>query len=69
MDQPTPERWLTITEASKAIGISRRTLYNWIAAGKVTTQCTAGGSMRVLESSLWRSGSRVEAFSQPSPLQ
>jgi excisionase family DNA binding protein len=44
-------------QASRIVGVSRRTIYNWIEAGKVRTRRTAGGTLRVLEASLWVAGS------------
>ena len=34
--------------------MSRRTIYNWISAGKVEYVRTAGGSIRIFTDSLWR---------------
>ena len=48
------ETWLHILEAAARMGVSRRTIYNWIEAKKVTTARTAGGQTMILESSLWR---------------
>jgi excisionase family DNA binding protein len=36
------------------VGVSRRTIYNWITAGKVEYVRTAGGSVRIFADSLWR---------------
>jgi hypothetical protein len=36
------------------VGVSRRTIYNWITAGKVEYVRTAGGSVRIFVDSLWR---------------
>ena len=36
------------------MGVSRRTIYNWMAAGKVEYVRTAGGAVRILEDTLWR---------------
>lgn len=41
-------------EACFEVGVSKRTIYNRMAAGKVTVKHTAGGSPRILKSSLWR---------------
>ena len=40
MDRQT----LSIMKACEAVGVSRRTIYNWISAGKVEYVRTAGGS-------------------------
>jgi len=36
------------------VGVSRRTIYNWMAAGKVQYVRTAGGAVRIFEDTLWR---------------
>jgi excisionase family DNA binding protein len=36
------------------VSVSRRTIYNWITAGKVDYVRTAGGSIRIFVDSLWR---------------
>jgi excisionase family DNA binding protein len=36
------------------VGVSRRTIYNWIAGGKVEYVRTAGGAVRIFTDSLWR---------------
>jgi excisionase family DNA binding protein len=48
------ERWLSIQEACAEVGVSRRTIYNWLQAGKLDTQKTIGGSTRIRAGSLWR---------------
>jgi excisionase family DNA binding protein len=45
---------LSIMKACEAVGVSRRTIYNWITAGKVEYVRTAGGSIRIFADSLWR---------------
>ena len=45
---------LSIMKACDAVGVSRRTIYNWIAAGKVEYVRTAGGAVRIFADSLWR---------------
>ena len=45
---------LSIIKACEAVGVSRRTIYNWIAAGKVEYVRTAGGSIRIFADTLWR---------------
>ena len=53
MDRQT----LSIMKACEVVGVSRRTIYNWISAGKVEYVRTAGGSIRIFADSLWRDGS------------
>ncbi len=50
MDRQT----LSIMKACEAVGVSRRTIYNWITAGKVEYIRTAGGSIRIFADTLWR---------------
>ena len=46
---------ISIIKASVLVGVSRRTIYNWIASGKVEYVRTAGGSVRIFVDTLWRS--------------
>lgn len=45
---------ISIPRACELVGVSRRTIYNWIASGKVHYVRTAGGSVRIFEDTLWR---------------
>jgi excisionase family DNA binding protein len=45
---------LSIFEASELVGVSRRTIHSWIAAGKIGYSRTAGGSIRIFSDTLWR---------------
>ena len=45
---------VSIMKACEMCAISRRTIYNWIAAGKVEYIRTAGGSIRIYVDTLWR---------------
>jgi excisionase family DNA binding protein len=45
---------LSILQARQHVGVSRRTIYNWINSGKVEYVRTAGGSVRIFADSLWR---------------
>jgi excisionase family DNA binding protein len=53
MDRQT----LSIMKACEVVGVSRRTIYNWIQAGKVEYVRTAGGSIRIFADTLWRDAS------------
>ena len=55
MDRQT----LSIMKACEAVGVSRRTIYNWISAGKVEYVRTAGGSIRIFADTLWRDAERT----------
>lgn len=50
MDRQT----ISIMKACEIVGVSRRTIYNWISAGKVEYVRTAGGSIRIFADTLWR---------------
>ncbi len=45
---------VSITKACKLVDVSRRTIYNWIANGKVEYVRTAGGSVRIFVDTLWQ---------------
>ena len=60
MDRQT----LSIMKACEVVGVSRRTIYNWISAGKVEYVRTAGGSIRIFADTLWRDP--ATASSRPS---
>jgi len=45
---------VSIPRACDVVGVSRRTIYNWIAAGKIQYVRTAGGSVRIFADTLWR---------------
>ena len=45
---------ISIMKACELVGVSRRTIYNWMAGGKVEYVRTAGGSVRIFTETLWR---------------
>jgi excisionase family DNA binding protein len=45
---------VSIPRACELVGVSRRTIYNWIASGKIQYVRTAGGSVRIFADTLWR---------------
>lgn len=45
---------VSIVEACRQVGVSRRTIYNWMAGGKVEYVRTAGGAVRIFSDTLWR---------------
>jgi excisionase family DNA binding protein len=53
-EAPMDRQTLSIMKACEVVGVSRRTIYNWISAGKVEYVRTAGGSIRIFADSLWR---------------
>lgn len=50
---------ISIMKACELVGVSRRTIYNWIASGKVEYVRTAGGSVRIFADTLWRQPDRT----------
>jgi len=50
---------ISIMKACEVVGVSRRTIYNWMAGGKVEYVRTAGGSVRIFADSLWRAPQTV----------
>jgi excisionase family DNA binding protein len=55
---------VSIPRACELVGVSRRTIYNWIAGGKIQYVRTAGGSVRIFEDTLWR---RPDGIAEGSP--
>jgi excisionase family DNA binding protein len=47
---------LSINQAMARVGVSRRTIYNWIYKNKLSYVRTAGGAIRIHADSLWRQG-------------
>lgn len=52
--EPMRRKTVTVEEACKAVGVTRRTIYNWMAQGKIEYTETAGGSKRIYADSLWK---------------
>ena len=50
----------TIKDACERVKVSRRTMYTWLAKGRVEHIRTAGGHVRVFVDSLWQSEVPVE---------
>ena len=50
LERPT----VSILKACELVGVSRRTIYNWMAANKVEYLRTAGGSIRIFVDTLFR---------------
>mgnify|MGYP003581447830 CR=1 FL=1 len=57
---------VSIPKACELVGVSRRTIYNWIASGKIQYVRTAGGSVRIFEDTLWREPETAEASATPA---
>ena len=60
---------VSIPRACELVGVSRRTIYNWIGAGKLQYVRTAGGSVRIFADTLWREPDAVEPAWQAERLQ
>ena len=59
---------ISIMKACELVGVSRRTIYNWLSSGKIEYVRTAGGSVRIFVDTLWRdpnSANRPAAAVQP----
>lgn len=57
---------LSIMKACEVVGVSRRTIYNWIASGKVEYVRTAGGAVRIFADTLWRNPHPMPANAEVS---
>lgn len=57
---------VSIPRACELVGVSRRTIYNWIAANKIQYVRTAGGSVRIFADTLWREPEPA-AVAEPQP--
>lgn len=51
---PTPS--MNIKQACAFVGVSRRTIYNWVNAGKLPFRRTPGGSIRIQAADLLKRG-------------
>lgn len=51
---PEPRQTVSITQAAGIVGVTRRTIYVWMAAGKLQYRRTAGGAVRIYADTLWR---------------
>jgi len=60
---------VSITRAGELVGVSRRTIYNWMADGKVQYIRTAGGSVRIFADTLWRDAQPEDAAWTAEPLR
>lgn len=45
---------VSIQKAGELVGVSRRTIYNWMTAGKVEYIRIASGSVRIFVDTLWK---------------
>lgn len=57
---------ISILKACELVGVSRRTIYNWLAAGKLEYVRTAGGAVRIYVDTLWRNRSNGATVLEPA---
>jgi excisionase family DNA binding protein len=51
---------ISIMKACELVGVSRRTIYNWLSSGKIEYVRTAGGSVRIFVDTLWRDPNKTD---------
>ena len=56
----TDRKTISIMKACELVGVSRRTIYNWLSSGKIEYVRTAGGSVRIFVDTLWRDPHRTD---------
>jgi excisionase family DNA binding protein len=66
---PLERKTISIPRACELVGVSRRTIYNWLAAGKVQYVRTAGGAVRIFADTLFREPDTSQVASEHEPLQ
>jgi excisionase family DNA binding protein len=59
-NRPVDRKTISIMKACDLVGVSRRTIYNWLSSGKVEYVRTAGGSVRIFVDTLWRDPHRSD---------
>jgi excisionase family DNA binding protein len=57
---------ISIMKACELVGVSRRTIYNWLSSGKIEYVRTAGGSVRIFVDTLWRDPQRSGTSERPA---
>ena len=60
---------ISIMKACELVGVSRRTIYNWLSAGKIEYVRTAGGSVRIFVDTLWRDPNGTDRAPVQAPWQ
>ena len=55
-------------KACELVGVSRRTIYNWLSSGKIEYVRTAGGSVRIFADTLWRSPNDADRPAAAQPM-
>ena len=59
---------ISIMKACELVGVSRRTIYNWLSSGKIEYVRTAGGSVRIFVDTLFRDPHKGDSATA-SPVQ
>ena len=57
---------ISIMKACELVGVSRRTIYNWLSSGKIEYVRTAGGSVRIFVDTLWRDPNNPNTANRPT---
>ena len=57
---PVERKTISIMKACELVGVSRRTIYNWLSSGKIEYVRTAGGSVRIFVDTLWRDANNTD---------
>jgi excisionase family DNA binding protein len=57
---PDDRKLVSIEQARSIAGVTRRTIYNWLALGKIDYTRTAGGRVRIYAETLFCRSERVE---------
>ncbi len=60
MTPVTERKTISIMKACELVGVSRRTIYNWLSSGKIEYVRTAGGSVRIFVDTLFRDPNRSD---------
>lgn len=53
---------VTINQAAEIVGVSRRTIYNWLVGGKVSYTRTASNRVRIFADTLFKDGNASRAL-------
>ncbi|NBU11748.1 MAG: helix-turn-helix domain-containing protein [Proteobacteria bacterium] len=64
---PPSRRTISIPQAVETMGISRRTIYNWIAKGRIEYCRTASGLIRIYADTLYRDADMTLSNTEPQP--
>jgi excisionase family DNA binding protein len=56
---------ISIMKACELVGVSRRTIYNWLSSGKIEYIRTAGGRCASFVDTLWRDPNRTDRAARP----